>query len=75
MTQQDNGGADVVRDIYGETLYGMKVAAYMEDVETPTGTHQVVSFHWSTPGKSAVNVKRLFTESDVRALLAARSVK
>lgn len=61
-------GASLVeegRDITGETVLGMRVAAYREPVEVE-GVGNVghrYSEHWSTPGQGA---ERLFSEADVR---------
>lgn len=61
------------RDLTGETVMGMRVAAYMW--EEPSGfdppsstTVERFATHWSTPGKRD-NAERLFRESDVRRLL------
>lgn len=54
-----------------EFFDGMKVTAYMEDVETALGnTCNRFSTHWSTPGKGAKNLKRLFDEDQVNARIA-----
>ena len=59
----------IERTLSGETVNGIKVAAYMEDRVTEFGVFPSCSFHWSTPGVGAVNVQRLFAEADVIPLL------
>lgn len=75
MTEQERAIAapaetDVVRTAAGETVMGFPAVAWIEDVETAVGPVERVSFHWSTPGKSAVNVRRLFDEAALRAAYA-----
>lgn len=66
------------RDMAGETVMGMRVAAYREPVRCPPdcdptefaeifpkGAGHRYSEHWSTPG---ANAERLFVEADVRTL-------
>jgi hypothetical protein len=66
-TDEDDG-----RDISGETVMGMRVAAYREThPEHGDKYGHSYSEHWSTPTKSpAVKVERLFTEEQVRARIA-----
>lgn len=60
----------VERTLTSEFVNGLKVAAYMEDVLSAFGKPvNRFSTHWSTPGSGAVNVRRLFEEKDVIALM------
>ncbi len=61
------------RDMSGETVLGMRVAAYREThPEHGDKYGHRYSEHWSTPNwkHPDVKVERLFTEADVRAALA-----
>lgn len=73
------------RDMSGETVLGMRVAAYREPVKrppniradnwvafAPKGVGNRYSEHWSTPGEDA---ERLFTEASVRQALAAKEAE
>ena len=63
----------VVRTISGEMVHGIPVFAYSEDVDTGfLGVVNRFCRHWSTPGKAAQNVQRLFAEDHVRTLIAER---
>ena len=55
------------RDMSGENLMGMRVAAWREESRFGSEYGHTCSYHWSTPGAGAKNVERLFTETDVRA--------
>ena len=59
------------RDVSGETAFGLRVAAwrYRQGDETEKLPHHYAE-HWSTPGAGARGVERLFTEDQVRTLLA-----
>lgn len=72
------------RDMSGETVMGMRVAAYRHPASCPTDLDKsewLVFFngsppntyceHWSTPGEHRTDVERLFTEADVRRILNA----
>lgn len=62
----------VERTMTGETVHGIPVRAYVQDVDTPMGTADRFCSHWSTPGAGAKNLTRLFAEDDVLALVAER---
>lgn len=64
---------EVERDMCGETVLGMRVAAYREThPEHGDKYGHSYSEHWSTPSKHPnVKVERLFTEQQVRDLLAS----
>jgi len=65
---------DVVRDIASETVCGLRVAAYREThPEHGDKYGHTYSEHWSTPNtrNPAVRVERLFTETQLRAAIAA----
>ena len=75
-----------VRDVSGETVMGMRVAAYRHPASCPPDLDKSewLAFfngsppntyceHWSTPGEHRTDVERLFTEADVRRILAALS--
>lgn len=66
---------DAVRDIAGETVCGLRVAAYREThAEHGDRYGHQYSEHWSTPSKNpAVKVERLFTEDQVRGILSRLS--
>lgn len=55
----------IKRTLNGETVDGLPVMAYVEDKDTGLGPIPVTSYHWSTPGAGAKNVRRLFTEDAV----------
>lgn len=72
------------RDMSGETVMGMRVAAYRHPVDCPPDCDpdewlrffrgsppNTYAEHWSTPGAHRTDVERLFAESDVRAMIAA----
>lgn len=61
--------AETTRSPSGETVAGISVVAYIEDKETTLGVMPVTSYHWSTPGKGAKNLRRLFAEEDVIPLI------
>lgn len=65
---------EVVRFMEGETLCGLRVAAWREThPEFGDKFGHTYSEHWSTPSQSPkVTVERLFTEADVRKLIAQR---
>ncbi len=89
MTEKPDNTEEAValtdgRDMCGETVMGMRVAAYREPIRCPAdvdpaafeeffrrGKPNTYSEHWSTPGKGAV-VERLFLEADVRTSLTRR---
>lgn len=70
------------RDMCGETVMGMRVAAYRQPIRCPPdvdpatfeeffrrGKPNTYSEHWSTPG-AGLPTERLFLEADVRAALS-----
>lgn len=67
-------GADIRRELAGETVCGFRVAAYREtDPEHGSKYGHRYSEHWSTPSRNPlVKVERLFTESQLRAALAGK---
>lgn len=61
----------IARTISHEFVNGIVVTAYVEDVQTPVGIMPRYCGHWSTPGKGAANVRRLFAEDDVMPVIAS----
>jgi len=76
-TNEDVAAMDS-RDVAGETVLGMRVAAYREThPEHGAKYGHCYSEHWSTPNHKHpdVKVERLFTESAVRALLQSQQAE
>lgn len=71
VISDENG---VQRTMSGETVLGHRVAAwrYHGHFDNPAHGYRYCE-HWSTPGNGAVNVERLFTETQVRTILTALS--